>query len=62
MVIVGIPKEVKSHEYRISVLPVGVDELSRRGHSVLVQRDAGLGSGIRDEEYEKVGATTTQPF
>ncbi len=57
MVIVGIPKEVKSHEYRTSVLPVGVDELSRRGHSVLVQRDAGLGSGIRDEEYEKVGAT-----
>jgi alanine dehydrogenase len=57
LVIVGIPKEVKSHEYRASVLPVGVDELSRRGHSVLVQRGAGLGSGIRDEDYEKVGAT-----
>lgn len=60
LVIVGIPKEVKSHEYRASVLPVGVDELCRRGHQVLVQHDAGIGSGIRDEEYEKVGATIVE--
>ena len=48
--IVGIPKETKLHEYRAGMLPVGVQELSRRGHRVLVQRGAGLGSGIRDVE------------
>lgn len=55
--IVGVPKEVKLHEYRVGMLPVGVDELRRAGHEVLVQRGAGLGSGIRDADYEKVGAT-----
>ncbi len=54
--IVGIPKETKLHEYRAGMLPVGVQELSRRGHRVLVQRGAGLGSGIRDVEYEQAGA------
>jgi alanine dehydrogenase len=56
-VIVGIPKEVKEHEYRAGMLPVGVEELTRAGHRVLVQRSAGLGSGIRDADYEKSGAT-----
>ncbi len=55
--IVGVPSEVKTHEYRVSLTPVGADELVRRGHSVLIERDAGLGSGIANEEYEKVGAT-----
>lgn len=55
--IVGIPKEVKEHEYRAGMLPVGVEELTRAGHRVLVQRSAGLGSGIRDADYEKSGAT-----
>jgi alanine dehydrogenase len=54
--IVGVPREIKTHEYRVSVTPVGVDELVRRKHTVLVERDAGLGSGIADEEYESVGA------
>jgi alanine dehydrogenase len=56
-VIVGIPKEVKEHEYRAGMLPVGVEELVRAGHRVLVERSAGLGSGIRDADYERSGAT-----
>src|SRR6478609_1678396 len=55
--IVGVPKEIKSHEYRVALLPVGADELRRTGNKVLVERGAGLGSGIRDEDYEKAGAT-----
>src|SRR6187551_155148 len=55
--IVGVPKEIKSHEYRVALLPVGADELRRTGNQVLVERGAGLGSGIRDEDYEKAGAT-----
>lgn len=55
--IVGVPKETKTHEYRVSMTPVGVDELVRRGHSVVVQSDAGSGSGITNDEYTSVGAT-----
>jgi alanine dehydrogenase len=55
--IVGIPREVKQHEYRAGILPVGVEELTRAGHKVLVQKRAGLGSGIRDEDYVTSGAT-----
>lgn len=54
--IVGIPKEIKRDEYRVSMLPVGVEELVKRGHSVLVEVGAGLGSGIPDEEYINQGA------
>lgn len=54
--LVGIPKEVKAHEYRVSLLPVGVAELRRAGHGVLLERNAGLGSGIRDAAYEEQGA------
>ena len=55
--IVGVPKEVKAHEYRIAMLPVGVEELRRAGHSVMIERGAGLGSGISDGAYEENGAT-----
>ncbi len=55
--IVGVPKEVKSHEYRVALLPVGADEMRRAGNQVLVERGAGLGSGIRDEDYQRAGAT-----
>lgn len=55
--IVGIPKETKTHEYRVSMTPVGVDELVRRKHRVLVETNAGTGSGITDDEYAAVGAT-----
>ncbi len=54
--IVGIPKETKTHEYRVAMTPVGVDELVRSGHEVMVERDAGLGSGILNDEYTDVGA------
>jgi alanine dehydrogenase len=54
--IVGIPKETKTHEYRVSMTPVGVDELVRRGHKVMVEVSAGAGSGIPDDEYAAVGA------
>ncbi len=54
--IIGIPKEVKSHEYRVGMLPVGVEELTRHGHRVLVEKNAGAGSGIPDEQYAMHGA------
>lgn len=58
--IVGVPKEVKSDEYRVALLPVGAEELVRRGHRVLVQRTAGEGSGLPDEAYAEVGATLVE--
>lgn len=54
--IVGIPKEVKSDEYRVSMIPVGVEELTKAGHKVLVQSGAGVGSGIADDQYAACGA------
>jgi alanine dehydrogenase len=55
--IVGVPKEIKAHEYRVAMLPVGVEEMTRAGHSVLVERGAGLDSGIVDDDYARHGAT-----
>ncbi len=55
--IVGIPKEVKDNEYRVALPPGGVRELVRRGHSVMVEANAGLGSGFSDDEYVQAGAT-----
>ena len=54
--IVGVPKEIKRDEYRVAMLPVGVEELSNSGHQVLIQQGAGLGSGLTDEDYAKHGA------
>jgi alanine dehydrogenase len=54
--IIGVPKEVKLDEYRVAMLPVGVEELTRRGHTVLIQHEAGLGSGLLDSEYQAAGA------
>jgi alanine dehydrogenase len=54
--IVGVPKEIKQDEYRVSLLPVGTEELTRAGHKVLVERGAGMGSGIPDELYRANGA------
>ena len=54
--IVGIPKEVKTDEYRVGMIPVGVEELVRAGHQVFVEKGAGVGSGISDEEYTRSGA------
>lgn len=54
--IVGVPREIKQDEYRVAMLPVGVEELVRRGHSVLVEAGAGLGSGLADHDYLRQGA------
>lgn len=55
--VVGVPAEIKNHEYRVALTPVGVDELCRAGHMVLIQKDAGLGSGITDQDYIRHGAS-----
>ena len=55
--IVGVPKETKRDEYRVAMLPVGVEELTRAGHQVLFEPGAGVGSGILDERYVENGAT-----
>jgi alanine dehydrogenase len=55
-VIIGVPAEVKSDEYRVAMLPVGVEELVSRGHRVLVESGAGLGSGLADHDYLRAGA------
>ncbi|MEC8508406.1 MAG: alanine dehydrogenase, partial [Planctomycetota bacterium] len=55
--IVGVPKEIKRDEYRVSLLPVGAAELTRRGHQVLVQTQAGVGCGLTDADYQAAGAT-----
>src|SRR6516165_9979071 len=54
--IVGVPKEIKTDEYRVAMIPVGVEELTRTGHKVLIQTGAGQGSGIADERYAENGA------
>jgi alanine dehydrogenase len=54
--IIGVPKEIKTDEYRVAMIPVGVEELTRAGHKVLIQAGAGQGSGISDEQYVGNGA------
>ncbi len=54
--IVGVPREIKADEYRVAMLPVGVDLLTQAGHEVLVERDAGAGSGFSNEQYTAAGA------
>jgi alanine dehydrogenase len=54
--IIGVPKEIKTHENRVALLPGGVLEFKRRGHTVLVEKDAGHGSGFPDELYVEAGA------
>jgi alanine dehydrogenase len=56
-VIIGVPKEIKTREYRVGMTPAGVRSYTSRGHKVLVEREAGEGSGIRDAEYVAQGAT-----
>jgi alanine dehydrogenase len=54
--IIGVPKEIKEQEQRVALLPSAANQLTRRGHSVVVQKSAGSGSGYPDEEYAKAGA------
>ena len=59
--IIGVPKEVKDHEYRVSVTPDGVQALRHAGHEVLVEPSAGVGSGYADEQYRQAGAKIALP-
>ena len=54
---IAVPSEVKNHEYRVAIPPVGVNELVRRGHEVFVQAGAGVGSALADEDFTAQGAT-----
>ncbi len=55
--IIGVPKEIKDHEYRVSLTPDGAGTLRHAGHAVWVEPSAGEGSGFTDDEYRRVGAT-----
>ena len=54
--LVGVPKEIKNNENRVAMTPAGVHELTQRGHKVLIEKNAGVGSGFSDDEYMKAGA------
>lgn len=54
--IIGVPKEIKNNENRVALTPAGTQELVKRGHTVMVQKSAGVGSGFSDDEYQKAGA------
>jgi len=55
-VVIGVPKEIKEQEQRIALVPSAAELLTKRGHTVLVEKSAGVGSGYPDEEYRKAGA------
>lgn len=55
--IIGVPKEIKIQEYRVGLTPEGVDAISRQGHTIYVESNAGAGSGFSDEAYKNAGAT-----
>jgi len=57
---IGVPKEIKLHEYRVALVPAGVRELTLSGHTVLVQRGAGTGIGFEDAAYESAGAAIVE--
>ncbi len=57
MTTVGVPKEIKTREYRVGMTPAGVRQLVARGHKVLIEKGAGEGSGLRDADYVRAGAT-----
>jgi alanine dehydrogenase len=54
--IIGTPKEIKNNEYRVAVAPDGVKEFVQHGHQVLIEKEAGIGSGFSDEDYKQAGA------
>ncbi len=58
--IIGVPKEVKDHEYRVSVTPNGVRALRQAGQEVWIERSAGIGSGYSDQDYRSAGATVAE--
>ena len=55
--IIGVPKEIKNQEFRVALLPSGAYQLIKRGHQVIVEKNAGAGAGYPDSDYAKAGAT-----
>jgi alanine dehydrogenase len=55
--LIGVPREVKDHEYRVGLVPASVHELTHNGHQVLIETQAGVGIGFSDDDYRAVGAT-----
>ena len=53
--VIGVPKEIKDHEFRVALTPNGVKELCGRGYRVCVQKSAGVGSGFADQAYREAG-------
>ncbi|MFE3262543.1 alanine dehydrogenase [Nocardia sp. NPDC059091] len=53
---IGIPREIKNHEYRVAITPAGVHELAGRGHEVIIEAGAGIGSSFADEDFKAAGA------
>ena len=60
MMRIGVPREIKNHEYRVGLTPASVRELARRGHQVIVQQDAGTAIGLSDEAYRGAGAEVVE--
>src|SRR5436309_1573202 len=58
--VLGVPKEIKNNEYRVSMVPAGVKSLTDAGHRVLIEKGAGLGSGITNDEYRRADATLVE--
>ncbi|MFW6213862.1 MAG: alanine dehydrogenase, partial [Spirochaetota bacterium] len=54
---IGVPREIKKHEYRIGMTPADVKSYVSHGHALFVEQNAGVGSGYTDEEYVAAGAT-----
>ena len=57
---VGVPKEIKNKEFRVAMVPAGVRTLVAAGHKVFIEKGAGTGSGISDEEYSSAGASIVE--
>ncbi len=57
--VIGIPKEIKEHEYRVGITPSGVRELKKEGHRIIIENGAGEGSGFSDDDYSDTGAELT---
>ena len=58
--LIGVPKEIKDHEYRVGLTPDSVNEVVLHGHDVIVEHGAGAGIGVDDSEYAEVGATIAE--
>lgn len=58
--LIGVPKEIKNHEYRVGLTPASVRELTARGHQVIVQKNAGMAIGLSDEQYVAAGSTMAE--